>query len=549
VHRFPFRSATIASCLSLLALASPAVAATDEQLCLIAKHKAVGKHQACLAKTFAAAVTETEPFDSSRCDDSLQQSFASAEDRYGSACRTTGDASALASRGADLIAALETVLQVTGAPAEQLACISRKLQVSGKFASCLEKAETKRLAKNLLRLDDSRCSDKLTAGIAKAATAGACPAGGDADSIDEEIGGIFRDVEADLANLGTADFASAGPYSLTTRTIVFVDSTRSTPANGTYEGAPDRTLVTTVVYPVLPPGVELPLVIRAHGFGGFRFDSGDLINHLASRGMMVVSPDFPLSNLNAPGGPTLADLDEQVVDVQFLISQMLALDQTDGSVFEGKIDDERIGVVGHSLGGATVLGASYHPTLADQRIQAVVALAPLACIFEHEFYAGGTAPLMIVSGTADIVTLPTSNHVAAYANANPDKYFVSLDGGTHTSFANDFLNDDSQNVDDVLACPSLIPEGSPRPVTLDVDIPEDFLGGAAAGVDTTASSCEPICPLPPPTWMTHDRQRETGLAATAAMLEAVFFDSGPADRMLTQRLDAENDDVAVTYDR
>jgi dienelactone hydrolase len=549
VNYLPSRSAAVII-FSLVLPGLCSAAPTDAERCLSAKHKAVGKYQACVLGGFADAVADSAILDTSRCDGSLLKAFTAAEDRYGSSCRTSGDASILASRGSDLAAALDTLLDPGSAADGQLACLAGKLEAAARLASCLEKAETKVLAKQLLRLDDSKCSAKLAAAIARLEAAGSCPAGGDAASINAAVQAAFREGEADLADLGTVDFASPGRFHITHREVTFVDETRPTRPNGTYEGAPDRTIVAAVTYPVFSSvSGKLPLVIRAHGFGGFRYDSTDLTDQLASRGMIVVSPEFPLSNLTAPGGPTLLDLDEQITDISYVIDQLIAVSSTPGSFLEGKIDQSRIGVVGHSLGGATVLGAAYHPTLADHRIKAVVALAPLSCIYQHAFYAGGSAPLIIVSGTADIVTLPASNHLAAYANANPEKYLVSLDGGLHTNFANDFLHDDSLNADDALACPSLIPPGSPRPVTLDIDIPDDFLGGAAAGVDTTASTCEPICPLPGPTWMPHARQTEIGLAATTAMLERVFFSSGPADRLLTERLDSENDDVAVTYQR
>jgi dienelactone hydrolase len=550
VHHLRFRCAASVSAAVILALPWAASAAlTGTQACLIAKHKATGKDQACLLKALASATLKSTTFDSTTCDGSLQKGFTSAEYRYTGDCRTIGDASTLASRGADLASALETLLGIGSAAPDQLACIAAKLKVAGHFASCIEKAETQLIAKDLLFLDETKCAGQLAAAVTKSEAGGTCPAGADALSIRGAVDAAFRQGEADLANLGTADFAALGPFHTSQRLLTFVDTTRSTPANGSYAGAPTRTLDVVINYPVVDNVTAFPLVVRAHGFSGFNGDSTDLMKHLASRGAIVVSPNFPLSNLNAPGGVTLLDLDQQIVDVSFVIDSMLALGTTPGNFFEGMIDASRIGIVGHSLGGATVIGTGYHPTLADPRVKAVVALAPLACMYEHQFYTGGTAPLMILSGTADLVTLPTSNHLAAYNDANPEKYLVSLDGGLHIGFSNDFVQNDSINADDSLACPSLIPPGSPRPVALTVDIPPGYLGGAADGFDTTASACEPICPLPGPTWMAHNRQRDIELAATSAMLERVFWSSGPADRMLTQKLDSENGDVAVTFAR
>jgi acetyl esterase/lipase len=550
-----------ASAVALLVLASSAWASAlaPTQACLDAKHKAVGKHVACVVKVYGTAAAKGLTPDYGDCDDALAAAFTAAETTYGAACRTTGDAMQLASRGAQLVTSLDTMLDPSSATGDALSCVLAKVKAAGKRAACGEKAEDKLLKKDLVVRDTSRCDDKLSSAFTKAASGGACPAGGLAADVIAAVDSSFAESEADLANLGTADFASKGRYRTGFRTFTFVDSTRPTKANGTYTGAPDRTIPVVVYYPAVA-GVQnaafadlpspAPLVVRAHGLGGFSGDSNDLMKQLASRGMIVVSPSFPLSSLGAPGGVTIADLDQQIVDVSFVIDRLLAMNATVGGPFEGRIDASRIGLVGHSLGGATVLGTGYHPTLRDPRVDVVIGLAPFACMYQEAFFdGGGTEPLMILSGTADLVTLPTSNHVAPYNRANPEKYLVTLDGGLHIGFANDFLNDDSQNADDVLACPALLPPGSPRPVTLSFSIPPDFLGGIAAGVDTTGASCEPLCPLPTATWMAHARQRDIELASVTAMLEHVFDGNVSADRLITGRIDTENADVTLAYER
>jgi pimeloyl-ACP methyl ester carboxylesterase len=547
-HALRFRLSLI----TILFLAAPLgadAALTDGQRCLLAKHKAVGKDRACRLKALASAVVHEELYDSGDCDYDLDVAFDAAEDRYGDRCRTTGDADTLSARGNDLTSDLAQLLVIEDATGDEAVCISAKAKAIGRFAVCLEKVAVVQIARELPLADFTRCEEKLDAAIAKAGTA--CE--GEAESLRSTATRIFRESEADLADLGTDEFARRGRYGVGTRTVTFVDSSRPTQSNGSYSGAPDRTFVVSISYPLgssvdRPEG--FPLIVRAHGFSGFRGDSSDLTNHLASRGFVVASPDFPLSNLNAPGGPTLLDLDEQVIDVGFLIDSLIALDTTDGDPFIGKLDTSRVGIIGHSLGGATVLGAGYHPTLADSRVDAVVAMAPLACIFGPAFYQGGSVgALLVLSGDGDLVTPPASNHVAAYDNAPIGKYFASLEGGLHIGFSNDFLNDDSVNADDVLACPAVLPPGAERPTAFTVSLPSDYLGGAAAGVDTTGSTCEPVCPLPGPTWMTHARQRDIQLAASTALFEKQFDGNLSADRLLTWRLDADNDDVITSYQR
>src|SRR5205814_1101488 len=118
----------------------------------------------------------------------------------------------------------------------------------------------------------------------------------------------------------TSTYAAPGPYGVGLRTVTLVDTTRPTMANGTAPALPDRTLVTNIWYPTAGSGTQLilnapivetgtfPLIVRAHGFSAFRGDSKYLTQQLASWGYVVVEPDFPLSNIATPGGPTLGDV-------------------------------------------------------------------------------------------------------------------------------------------------------------------------------------------------------------------------------------------------
>jgi predicted dienelactone hydrolase len=330
-------------------------------------------------------------------------------------------------------------------------------------------------------------------------------------------------------------------------------------ANGTYPGAPDRTLVTTIWYPIAPgtgsniinnaPMVEtggtFPLIVRAHGFSGFRADSIYLVRHLASRGYVVVAPDFPLSNFNAPGGATLGDIGEQARDLSFLIDTYIAENANSSSFLFGRLDTTRIGAIGHSLGGATVLLATYHGTLKDPRIDATVALSPLGCVFLDGFFDAATVPLMIEGGTVDMITPYNSNHLTPYGYVNAPKYLFSLDGGTHLGFADRIGFAANQNGDDAIGCGLFVGPGDPRPVTVDPNLPPDYLGGPAAYVDPSGSQCEPICPPPPPTFMLQSRQNTLARAASLAFFDAKLLGSVSAKRMITGRLDTDNADASL----
>src|SRR5437868_3996965 len=116
----------------LLSLALPGLcsAASDAERCLSAKHKAVGKHQACVLGEFADAVAGGGMLDTTSCDASLLKAFTAAEDRYGASCRTSGDASILASRGADLATALDALLDPASAAVGELVCLAGKIDAA-----------------------------------------------------------------------------------------------------------------------------------------------------------------------------------------------------------------------------------------------------------------------------------------------------------------------------------------------------------------------------------------------------------------------------------
>src|SRR4030095_12425651 len=98
---------------------------------------------------------------------------------------------------------------------------------------------------------------KLEAAYAKAEAkaAGACPTLTDAEAICDQVQGSFAEIEADIADRNTQTYTAFGPYGAGVRTVTLVDSSRPTSANGTYPGAPDRTLVTDIWYPITPNGL------------------------------------------------------------------------------------------------------------------------------------------------------------------------------------------------------------------------------------------------------------------------------------------------------
>jgi len=546
-----------------LVCATPAHAADADDKCVAAKLKAAGKACGCRHTVLAKALGDSQTPDFTECTADLGDAFTSAEDKAAGECPNSGESALVDSRLATLTDDVMTAINAAGAMSEDaVRCVVSKVKAAGKRCACVHKAQAKAATKGG-QPDFTKCDEKLLSSFTKieAKAAGACPGSGDAAPASAAIDAQFAEIEADISNLGTLDFARRGPYGVGVKTMTFVDTSRPTAANGTYTGAPERTLVTNIWYPTDPslisqiPDAPLaegpqafPLLLRAHGFSGYRTDSQYLVQHFASHGYIVVSPDFPLSFLGAPGGPTLADIGEQALDLGFLIDTFEDANADPLSFFFGRVDTDTIGAIGHSLGGATVTLATFHTDVRDPRIDATVALSPLGCFILDGFFDDVATPFMIEGGTVDMITPYASNHVAPYNFANAEKYLVEMDGGTHLGFSDRLLFTATQNGDAEIGCSIFVGPDDPRPVTIDPNLPPDFLGGPANGIDPSGSQCEPICPLPPADFMLHARQNTLAKSASLAFFQSKLFGSVAGHRLITDKLDSENDDVALFYE-
>ncbi len=526
--------------------------------CRATKLKAAGKACDCRHAVASKALATGGTPDFTKCADKLAAAFAKADAKGG--CPLTGEGGTVGGRLTSLVADLEAALQASGASGDAAACVAAKLKAAGKKCACAHKIQATATVKKLVP-DFTACDAKLEQAFAKAEAkaAGACPTLADAEAICDDVQATFAEIEADVADRDTTTYGFLGPYNVGVRTVTLVDGSRPTAPNGTYPGAPDRTLVTDVWYPaadgqnepdaqLVPTGGAFPLIVRAHGFSAFKEDSRYLMRQLASWGYIVVAPDFPLSNLYAPGGAVVSDVGEQARDLSFLIDTYVAANADSASFLFGRIDTDKIGALGHSLGGATVLVATYHGTIRDPRIDATIALSPLACVFLDDFFDASNVPLLIEHGTVDMITQYTSNGLTPYGYVNAPKYLLTYDGGTHLGFNDRLLWGQNENGDDAVGCSIFVQPGDPRPVTFEANLPPDYLGGAALGIDPSGSMCEPVCPLPPPSFMLQARQNFLTKAATTAFFEEKLRDSVSGRRMITGRLDSEAADATLVFE-
>jgi pimeloyl-ACP methyl ester carboxylesterase len=194
-----------------------------------------------------------------------------------------------------------------------------------------------------------------------------------------------------------------------------------------------------------PPGTgPAPIIIFSHGFLGCGGQSTFLTQALADAGYLVVAPQHADSlcnrHLSRPEVPFRLPLDwtdSAYRDRRDDIVAVIAGLHRDPA-FAGKIDWSKLGLMGHSLGGYTVLGlAGGWPGWRIPDVKAVVALSPWCLPFLSA--AGGlggvSAPVEYQGGTLDIGLTPiVSQPGGCYDATRPPAMFVEFRGAGHLAW-------------------------------------------------------------------------------------------------------------------
>jgi predicted dienelactone hydrolase len=185
-------------------------------------------------------------------------------------------------------------------------------------------------------------------------------------------------------------------------------------------------------------------VVFSHGMAGHRRQSTFLCTHLASHGFVVASPDH-LGNTLPEMLPLFMPLDAEAIEAAMVQSALLrpgdlvatidALGVQPGLA----VDTDRVGAVGHSFGGWSVLAV----VASEPRVAAVVGLAPGGGRIGDDTRAGDLLDLawdravatLLIAADGDTV-IPIES-VRDLATRVPGAVLVVLEGADHYHFCDD----------------------------------------------------------------------------------------------------------------
>lgn len=268
------------------------------------------------------------------------------------------------------------------------------------------------------------------------------------------------------------DLRDRGPYSVQFIPLDLVDATRN------------RSVPADLFLPEIPNAGAgtVPIVVFSHGLGHSRVYFRDVAEHLASYGFAVAMPEHIGSNETQRHELETWLADEffqrrefinRPQDVTFLLDELSRLND---SQWGGNLNMNKVGAIGHSFGGYTVLvnaGATVdfdwleaqclpdtkflanisrllqcraleltdspqdvallsQGELRDERVQAVMAFNTVSSLFGRSGAARIQVPTLIAGGGYDFITpiIPEQADIFSWLTTS-EKYFLLVDQKAH----------------------------------------------------------------------------------------------------------------------
>ncbi|PPT05490.1 Hypothetical protein CKA32_003867 [Geitlerinema sp. FC II] len=290
------------------------------------------------------------------------------------------------------------------------------------------------------------------------------------DATDMAIDRVTELADLQTASLGNIDFnqmpdlRQPGSYRYRVETLQLYDASR------------DRTFPVDVYIPENFPYPRIPVAIISHGLGSHRAAFAHIAQQLASYGFVVAAPEHIGSNYTQQQDLLRGATSEMFVvdefidrpaDISFVLDE---LERRNDAEFDGRLQLDRVGVIGHSFGGYTALAVAgavidfenlerdctygvnavnvslllqcralelpqrdydFH----DPRVGAIVTANPVnSSIFGAKGLASVGVPVLMAGGTLDPVTPLVLEQEQSFGWLTvTDKYFALVAGQSHTT--------------------------------------------------------------------------------------------------------------------
>lgn len=172
---------------------------------------------------------------------------------------------------------------------------------------------------------------------------------------------------------------------------------------------------------------KYPVIIYVHGTGSLKYAHHVLATHWASRGFVVISCDNPkmyITDVLANAANIL--LQDQSGDTKKIIS---AVKSATGALafLSGKVDTTRIGLAGHSAGGAAVAGIT-----GASGVQVIIPMASAAKVSASLYVKAA----MLMGGINDSTNKWTYEQTAYTNTKTGNKRLVGIPNAGHNVFTN-----------------------------------------------------------------------------------------------------------------
>ena len=224
------------------------------------------------------------------------------------------------------------------------------------------------------------------------------------------------------------------------------------------EGPLDAELGAILDAPLVPDAVELPALLYSHGACGLNTHYNEILTNIARTGWIVVAMSHPGNTDNDPDCDTPVNqalaFFERPGDVVATLDWLLEEAADPASPLFDAVDEDRLGVAGHSFGALTTLLVVPR----EPRFSAALPMAP-------PYVLGGASgvinpllpleiPTMIQVGELDPIVTPEADAQPIYDRLVAPRYLVELLGSGHLPYVDgcgtDFQEDCPDGIREVI---------------------------------------------------------------------------------------------------